>query len=278
MQDPSTKAVASKRLLVMLGIFVVGLAMILIVNQSEYEFEVSPAAPEARGPQGQRWTNSIGMDFVEIPPGNFTMGSSSSETTPHERPAHPVTISKPFLMAATEVTQAQWKAVFGSNPANFEGDDLPVEQVSWDDAQEFIRELNAKEEGVHYRLPTEAEWEYACRAGTMEDHYGDLDAVAWFDPNSGGATHPVGQKQPNAWGLYDMLGNVYEWCEDWKGPYPDGSVTDPGGPSTGTFRTIRGGSWSVHENRTKAHFRDFFPPEQHRADIGFRVVAVPENP
>jgi formylglycine-generating enzyme required for sulfatase activity len=149
MQDPSTKTVASKRLLVMLGIFVVGLAMILIVNQSEYEFEVSPAAPEARGPQGQRWTNSIGMDIVEIPPGNFTMGSSSSETTPHERPAHPVIISKPFLMAATEVTQAQWKAVFGSNPANFEGDDLPVERVSWHDAQEFIRELNAKEDGTH---------------------------------------------------------------------------------------------------------------------------------
>jgi formylglycine-generating enzyme required for sulfatase activity len=266
------------RYLVLPGILVGVLSAIVAADRYETKLEISSAAPEARGPQGQRWTNSIGMDFVEIPPGNFTMGSSSSETTPHERPAHPVTISKPFLMAATEVTQAQWKAVFGSNPANFEGDELPIEQVSWSDAQEFIREMNAKEDGAHYRLPTEAEWEYACRAGAMGYHYGDLDSIAWFDPNSGGATHPVGQKQPNAWGLYDMLGNVYEWCEDWKGAYPEGSVTDPGGPSTGSFRVIRGGSWMVHANRTKAHFRDFFPPEQHRTDIGFRVVAVAENP
>jgi formylglycine-generating enzyme required for sulfatase activity len=235
---------------------------------------MTPLAAETRSFQGRRWTNGMGMTFVEIPSGTFTMGSNSSESSPHEKPAHSVTIGTSFFIATTEVTQAQWEIVVGSDPAAFRGDDLPVEQVSWNDAQRFVRKLNQMDEGVRYRLPTEAEWEYSCLAGATGDQPVDLESVAWYDPKSEGATHPVAQKQPNAWGLYDMLGNVYEWCEDWKAPYPAGSVTDPGGPPTGSFRVIRGGSWMVHANRTKAHFRDFFAPDHHRADIGFRVVAV----
>ncbi len=226
----------------------------------------------------QRWTNSIGIDFVRIPSGAFSMGSGSRGAESHERPPHEVTIGRPFYMATTEVTQAQWMAVIGSNPSRFQGNDRPVERVSWNDAKEFIRRLNAREGGTRYRLPTEAEWEYACRAGTTGDRHGDLASVAWYAPTSRGMTSPVAQKQPNAWGLFDMLGNVYEWCEDWKGAYPSGRVTDPRGPTTGSFRVARGGSWLVHANRARPDFRDFFAPDERRDDLGFRVVAVAEAP
>jgi len=171
MPRPSTGPAATKQLLVFFGVSVVALAATLVVGQFKKMSEDF---------RNRKWTNSLGMEFFEIPGGTFTMGSVSIKATEHEMPPHTGTISRPFFKAATEVTQARWKAEFGSNPANFEGDDLPVEQVSWIDVQEFIRELNAKEEGVRYRLPTEAEWEYACRAGTTGVHCSDLDAVAWF--------------------------------------------------------------------------------------------------
>jgi formylglycine-generating enzyme required for sulfatase activity len=201
------------------------------------------------------------------------MGSNSSAAGSHEKPPHLVTISRPFSIATTEVTQAQWKAVMGSNPSEFPGDDHPVERVSWDDAKEFLRMLNTREGRSVYRLPTEAEWEYACRAGATADWSGELESIAWYQPNSGSTTHPVSQKRANAWGLYDMLGNVYEWCEDWKDAYPNENVTDPRGPSSGCSRVVRGGSWYVHANRALPFFRDFFQPDHRGHDVGFRVAA-----
>jgi formylglycine-generating enzyme required for sulfatase activity len=257
---------------VLLGIVVV--TATAAMGPQEIPLDVPTVEPETHFATGERWTNSIGMTFVRIPAGVFTMGSSAADADSHERPRHTVTISRPFLLATTEVTQSQWKTVMGSNPSRFQGNDLPVEQVSWVDAQEFIRKLSTQEGTTSYRLPTEAEWEYACRAGATGDTNADLGTIAWHAPNSGGSTHPVGRKQANAWGLFDVLGNVYEWCEDWKGTYPSGEVTDPHGPSEGPGRVIRGGSWMIHANRARAEFRDFLAPDERRDDVGFRIVAV----
>ena len=162
-------------------------------------------------------------------------------------------ICKNLFCKTTEVTQGQWKTVMGSNPSTFSacGSNCPVEQVSWDNCQEFIQRLNQKEGTSKYRLPTEAEWEYACRAGTTGPYAGDLDSMGWYDGNSGRRTHLVGQKKPNAWGLYDMHGNVWEWCSDWYGEDTSGSITDPEGPSSGPSRVLRGGSWNC-EPRVRA--------------------------
>ncbi len=170
-----------------------------------------------------------GSKFAQICPSTFMMGSPKSESgrDSNEGPQHQVTISKAFELQTTEVTQSQWQAVMGSTPSDFKGPDLPVEQVSWDDAQAFISKLNALGDGYRYRLPTEAEWEYAARAGTTGPYAGDLDAMAWYSQNSGNKTHPVGTKAPNAWGLYDMHGNVWEWTQDWDGAYSSSAVTDP---------------------------------------------------
>jgi len=153
------------------------------------------------------------MKFARIPAGSFDMGSDSKSAY-DQSPVHRVTIGRPFELQTTEVTQAQWVAVMGTNPSHFQGDDRPVERVSWNDAQQFIAKLNERDPGKNYRLPTEAEWEYACRAGTSEARYGEIERIAWYDANSNGQTHPVGTKEPNAWGLYDMLGNIQELCVD----------------------------------------------------------------
>ena len=182
-----------------------------------------------------------GMEFVRVPAGEFRMGSTSEEAYSREQPVTRVRIGRAFELGKHEVTQAEWEAVMGSNPSRFDecGGDCPVENVSWDDVQDFIGRLNALEGEVRYRLPTEAEWEYAARAGTAGDRYaGNLDAIAWYDGNSGGSTHPVGQKAPNAFDLHDMLGNVFEWVQDWYGGYPGGSVTDPQGAASGSLRVI----------------------------------------
>ena len=203
------------------------------------------------------------------------MGSTSSEAGSDERPVTQVRISQAFWIGRHEVTQGQWEAVMGSNPSRFSdcGTDCPVESVSGTDVQAFIARLNEREGGSRYRLPTEAEWEYAARAGTSGDRYSeDLDAIAWHWGNSGGRTRPVGRKTPNAWSLHDMLGNVAEWVQDWYGDYPGGEVTDPTGPRTGSFRVNRGCTWSsrqVWSCRVPDRGRT---PGDRNAVIGFRLL------
>jgi formylglycine-generating enzyme required for sulfatase activity len=218
--------------------------------------------------------NGVGMVLMPIPAGEFTMGSAE---TKYEQPAHKVTITKPFHMAATEVTQAQWKAVMGSNPSLIVGDDLPVESLTWEECQAFVKKLSEKE-GRTYRLPTEAEWEYACRAGTTTRfHFGDdanaLGEHAWHGANSDCQTHPVGMKKPNAWGLYDTYGNVWEWCQDGYAAYDEKAQTDPAGPDKGQ-RTFRGGAWYDEVYRCRSAFRNARHPNS-RNYFGLRVVLVP---
>lgn len=218
--------------------------------------------------------NSIGMEFVKIPAGSFMMGSPGSEKNRDDDEfQHKVTISKTFYMGKYEVTQAQWKAVLGKNPSSFSscGDNCPVEMVSWDDVQEFIKKLNAKGEGT-YRLPTEAEWEYVCRAGITDAYSeGDFDQIAWYDKNSGNKTNQVGQKKANAFGLYDMHGNVWEWTADWYGTYSSLEQTDPK-PTSGSNRVIRGGSWNNSIVYIRSANRDYDVPTSRINNLGFRLV------
>ena len=213
--------------------------------------------------------NSVGMEFVRVLPGEFRMGSTSDDAGESEKPVTVVSISRAFYMGKHEVTQKQWEKVMGTNPSDFKDcPDCPVEQVSWNDAQAFVRTLNAMEDSKRYRLPTEAEWEYAARGGSDGDRYSaDLNAIAWYDKNCNERPHKVGKKAPNGYGLHDMLGNVYEWVQDWKGPYPGGEVTDPKGPARGKFRLIRGGSWETGPKSCRA---------THRLDAtaGFRIHAL----
>ena len=215
------------------------------------------------------------MEFVRVPAGEFRMGSTSAEALGVEFPVTRVRISQGFYLGKYEVTQRQWQEVMGSNPSWFDecGPDCPVENVSWDDVQGFIGRLNAALGEERYRLPTEAEWEYAARAGTSGDRYGNVDAIAWHKDNSGRRTHPVGQKAPNAWGLHDMLGNVFEWTQDWYGLYPGGEVTDPQGPVSGSGRVYRGGGWIFGDVYCRAAFRYFSSPGgRGDAMLGFRLL------
>ena len=224
---------------------------------------------------GQKVSGSLtGMEFVRIPGGSFQMGSNDGESD--EKPIHRVTIS-PFYIMTTEVTQKMWKDIMGSNPSNFKGDNLPVETISWNDIQEFLKKLNQRDPGKGYRLPTEAEWEYSCRAGTTTKYHSgdsgsDLGRVGWYEGNSNSKTHPVGQKVPNSFGLYDMHGNVWEWCQDWKGTYPSSSVTDPKGPSTGSYRVFRGGSWYFSARNCRSANRDLYVPSFRSDYLGFRLA------
>ncbi len=235
------------------------------------------AASTMRREAGEAWTNSLGMEFVWIPVGNFLIGSpmDDADRFTDER-QHEVWISEGYWMKRHEVTQGEWVAVMGANPSRFAicGPRCPVEQVSWEETQEFIGRLNSRESGSRYvyRLPTEAEWEYGARAGTTGARYGALDAIAWYGNNSGRRTHPVGQKRANAWGLHDMLGNVWEWTGDWYGAYPSGSVTDPDGPKAGSARVARGGGWSNNARRVRSANRNSYSPGDRSYSIGFRLV------
>ena len=205
-------------------------------------------------------TNSIGMEFVLIKPGTFMMGSNGGNED--ERPLHRVKITKPYYLGKYTVTQGQWETIMGSNPSYFsKGQDHPVDSVSWNDVQDFILKLS-KRERVKYRLPTEAEWEYACRAGTSSEYFhGDdiarLDTYVVSGKDIGQGHERVGSKRPNAWGLYDMLGNVWEWVQDWYADdyYKDSPVADPSGPSSGESRVLRGGSFDDNDYYVRCAFR-----------------------
>jgi len=228
-------------------------------------------------------SNSIGMTFRLIPSGTFVMGSPSDELGhSSDETQHTVTISEPYYIQTTEVTQGQWKAVMGNNPSSLTdcGLSCPVEYVSWEDVQSFIETLNTIDEGF-YTLPTEAQWEFAARAGSdkafanglISDKTTDsnLDIMGWYGSNSSGKLHVVAQKQANAWGLFDMHGNLREWCHDWYGSYPTGSVTDPVGPLSGSNRVVRGCSFGNHAQYCRSARRFKFSPNDRYYYIGFRL-------
>ncbi|MCX7824323.1 MAG: formylglycine-generating enzyme family protein [Verrucomicrobiae bacterium] len=220
----------------------------------------------------------VTMQFVAIRPGSFMMGSERSADW---KPVHEVTFAKPFYMGKYEVTQEQWERIMGSNPSNFKGPKNPVEQVNWDDCQSFISKLKEKLPGRAFRLPTEAEWEYACRAGSTNDFcfgndVGRLRDYAWYIANSDNTTHPVGEKQPNAWGLYDMHGNVWEWCQDiyrdnYMGAPADGSAWEQAQGSV-TNRVLRGGSWYSEPSALRSPNRGRAPPAYPGICYGLRLV------
>lgn len=232
---------------------------------------------------GQEWSNNLGMEFVSIPAGTFMMGSPGSEANRklNER-QHRVSLTKGFWLGKYEVTQGEWREVMGSNPSEFSncGSNCPVEKVSCSEVQEFIRWLNQRDSLNLYRLPTEAEWEYAARAGSTTAYCFGNDAgrfgeYGWYRGNSGSRTHPVGQKKPNNWGLYDMHGNVWEWVEDWLGVYPGGSVTDPKGPSSGWIRLSRGGGWGNYAWYCRSAYRLLNDPGLRGRAFGFRLLRTP---
>ena len=256
-------------------------------RQETERAEVTPS--DSTGPQPLKtMTNTIGMELVWIPPGEFAMGSDGGEAD--EKPVHTVRISQGFWMSRTEVTQAQYRTIMDARPwygqlqVRNSGDD-PAVYVTWDDADEFCRTLGRREDRT-YRLPTEAEWEYACRAGTVTTFsFGDSDSAlaehAWFEKNVWlvglERAQPVRGKRPNAFGLYDMHGNVWEWCHDWYDPhdYASGPSTDPAGPATGAKRVIRGGSWFNYPHYLRVTFRDDQHPIDTDDQIGFRCARSP---
>jgi sulfatase modifying factor 1 len=238
----------------------------------------------------KHFTNSIGMKFVWIRPGTFVMGSPANEEGRADNETqHKVTLTKGYYMGVHLVTQEQWQAVMGNNPSKFKGEEnLPVEQVSWDDCQEFIKKLRDKDKKA-YRMPTEAEWEYACRAGTTTPfHFGETistDQVnydgnyAYGKSKKGvyrGKTTPVGTFPANAWGLCDMHGNLWEWCEDWFGDYPQNDVVDPQGENAGMYRVHRGGSWWVNPESCRSAYRSWTDPGSRHSGLGFRLCFFKE--
>jgi formylglycine-generating enzyme required for sulfatase activity len=241
----------------------------------------------ARGGDFQMPTN-----WAWIKPGSFTMGSPANEVDrdADEGPQFQVNLTKGFWMAKTEVTQKEYQDLMGSNPSGFTRDlRRPVERVNWQEAMDYCVKLTLREQqaghlppGQVYRLPTEAEWEYACRAGTTtrfsfgnDPKGGLLSRYAWHQRNGKNTTHPAGQKRPNAWGLHDMHGNVWEWCLDWYSSYPEGQVSDPKGPPQGIKRVARGGCWNNPDGTCRSANRIFYEPTRRSNGVGFRVVLAP---
>ncbi|MBQ9363829.1 MAG: formylglycine-generating enzyme family protein [Bacteroidaceae bacterium] len=228
--------------------------------------------------------NGVSFKMVPVTGGTFWMGAQKRNSSGYnydadayndEAPLHSVTLSD-YFMGETEVTQALWVAVMGNNPSNRQGDNLPVEQVSWDDCQEFITKLNTLT-GQTFRLPTEAEWEYAARGGSKSQGYkysgsNIIEDVAWYTGNSSSKTHDVGTKQPNELGLYDMSGNVWEWCQDWFDDYSSNAQTNPTGASSGSYRVDRGGGWNYAARGCRVSFRDSCTPTYTNYSFGFRLA------
>ena len=244
-----------------------------------------PPAQPPRGDPPKQYTNGLGMKFVWIPPGTFLMGSPKDDPDAYENEIqHRVTLTKGFYMGVYTVTQEQWQAVRGDNPSKFQGEkNLPVESVSWFDCQEFVKKLR-EEDDWPYRLPTEAEWEYSCRAGTTTPfHFGatistdqaNYDGNYTYGNGKKGVFRanpvPVGSFPANAWGLHDMHGNVYQWCADWYGSYPQNDIIDPQGPDSGETRVWRGGSWNYYPKYCRSASRDWHPPANRYPYLGFRI-------
>ncbi len=242
------------------------------------------AAEPAPAPVKPAWASQIGNDshghYADvavqgvaqrlrwIPPGSFRMGDATYG------PAHEVTLTQGFWLGDSEVTQALWQVVMGSNPSGFTCDpQRPVEMISWEDGHAFFAKLNAAVPSLDARFPAEAQWEYACRAGTTGDHAGELAAMAWYDVNAKDTTHPVKTKSANAFGLFDMHGNVYEWCADWQSGYSAELQRDPTGPATGRYRIFRGGSWNASADFARSAYRTWNSPGLRWDRTGVRICA-----
>jgi formylglycine-generating enzyme required for sulfatase activity len=252
-------------------------------------FGVTPAAlaelpGEKTVPVGGK---AVKLVLAGIPAGTFAMGTdpSAPRFQRDEGPLTVVHITRPFWLGRTEVTQEQWESLGLPNKSFHSGKDRPVTNITWEQAMEFCRMLTRNErragrlpEGYVYTLPTEAQWEYACRAGESGDYAGELDDLGWYSGNSEGETHPVGQKRPNAWGLYDMHGNVLEWCRDWYGSYAGGERADPKGVPAGSVRVIRGGSWGYGAVFCRSAYRVRLRPDSRWVILGFRVALSPADP
>jgi formylglycine-generating enzyme required for sulfatase activity len=277
-------------LVVLACIFIANSSLLSPQTLSLVQSSYIGAVPESGGVKPGGAVEVQGIAFVPVPGGTFQMGSAAGLS--YEQPVHSVTVSA-FQMSRYEITQAQYLAVMAGNPSKFTGDDSrPVEQVSWYEAVTFCNKLSERV-GLQpcynlttwacdfsrngFRLPTEAEWEYACRAGTATKYYtgegeSDLARAGWYFGDREGATHAVGKKEPNAFGLYDMHGNVWEWCNDWYGKYEGASQVDPRGPATGTNRISRGGSWQDQANECRPTVRYDLDPGDKNYYLGFRVV------
>jgi len=246
------------------------------------EIPIEPPLPDTTKNNQLHKLNDLENNMIFIHGGTFTMGCTAeqgSDCDDWEKPAHQVTLNS-FRMGKYEVTQAEWEAVMGLNPSRFANcPNCPVDNVSWNDVQAFIAKLNSLT-GGNYRLPTEAEWEYAARGGNPSSavkYSGseDIASVAWYDGNAGNKTHPVGQKQANALGLYDMSGNVWEWCSDWYSDsyYNNSPSTNPRGPSTGANLLLRGGGWGSDAGKCRVSYRNYYMPDYRSGNGGFRLVS-----
>ena len=252
------------------------------LTSSTSSFTANTLSSSSSSPSGNTITipvkNGISIEMVKVEAGSFNMGATPEMENPYdsEKPVHRVTLTNNYYIGKYEVTQALWQAVMGSNPSGFKGDNLPVEEVSWNECQDFISKLNAMT-GKRFRLPTEAEWEYAARGGKKSRGYqysgnNTLGDIAWYSGNSSSRTHAVGTKQPNELGIYDMAGNVWEWCQDWKGSYSSSPLVNPIGAVSGSLRVYRGGSWSSSARGCRTSCRNCFTPNGRDNNLGLRLV------
>ncbi len=260
----------------------------LVVPDLKLKMIWIPAGTFTMGTEDEaKWVKSVKSKYNDLKPAGWAE-CKLKKVNPSETPVTRVTLTKGFYLGETEVTQAQWESVMGINPSVSKGPNRPVEQVSWEDCMEFCRKLTARERAAGrlgpkqvYRLPTEAEWEYACRAGSRGEYcFGDeekrLGEFAWYGANAGVRTHEVGTRRANAWGLYDVHGNVWEWCQDWYDAYAGGEVSDPTGALKSDFPVFRGGSWDDPAWWCRSAYRNVYPPHDRTTLLGLRLAAGQE--